>query len=46
MTSLPDSLGGLVALEKLWLYDNQLPVLPDALGDLVSLTWLTSAATG
>nr|MDO8083447.1 leucine-rich repeat domain-containing protein [Candidatus Sigynarchaeum springense] len=41
LTSLPESIGNLVNLEKLYLSGNQLSSLPESIGQLKSLTWLS-----
>jgi len=42
LTTLPESIGDLSSLEKLWLYSNQLTTLPESIGNLSSLDnlWL------
>ena len=37
MTSLPENIGNLIALENLDLYINQLTSLPESIGNLISL---------
>ena len=40
MTHLPDSIGSLVSLTRLFIGDNQLAHLPDSIGDLTTLRYL------
>ena len=39
LTTIPESIGNLSSLERLWLYNNQLTTIPESICNLTDLNW-------
>jgi Leucine-rich repeat (LRR) protein len=46
LTTLPETIGGLIRLEELRLGGNRLAILPAAIGELINLKWFNLSSNG